>query len=70
MNKALGSISYLVDNGYRIVFDKDEKTGKDMSMMYHKESKAAARFRRVKNVWVLDAIIDADDEEQGFHRHA
>ena len=36
VNKALASISYLVDQGYRVTFDNDEESGKDASMMMHK----------------------------------
>ena len=68
VNKALGSISYLVDHEYRIVFDKDEKTGIDLSMMIHKPTGTMTRFRRQRNVWILDAIIEADDTP--FRRHA
>ncbi len=70
VNKALGSISYLVGTGHRVTFDKDMATGKDLSLMYHKESKTAARFRRERNIWVLDALIDAEDEDPSVHRHA
>ena len=38
VNKFLGSISYLVDQGFRVT----------------------SRFRRDRNIWVLDAMIDAD----------
>ena len=68
VNKALGSISYLVDHGYRVTFDKDEVTGKDLSMMYHKKTKTATRFRREKNVWVLDAFIEDEARQAPFHR--
>ena len=60
VNKALGSISYLVDHGYRVVFDRDPISGRDMSCMVHKESKRTSRFRRDRNVWILDAIVDGD----------
>ena len=36
VNMALGAVSYLVDNGYRVVFDEDLKTGKDISFMLRK----------------------------------
>ena len=36
VNKALGSASYLVDNGYRVAFDKDLTTSEDFSYMIHK----------------------------------
>ena len=67
VNKALGSISYLVDHDYSVIFDKDEKTGKDLSMMTHKPTMRKTRFRREKNVWVLDAIID-EQADASFHR--
>ena len=38
VNKALGAISYLVGEGYRIVFEKDMKTGKDTSVMIDKST--------------------------------
>ena len=60
VNKALGSISYLVDNGYRVVFDKDPVSGRDMSCMTHKGSNRVSRFRRDRNVWVLDAVVSKD----------
>ena len=68
VNKALGSISYMVDHQYRIIFDKDEKTGTDLSLMIHKPTGVTTRFRRQRNVWILDAIIEVDD--QSFRRHA
>ena len=67
VNKALGSISYLVDNAYRVTFDQDLATGKDMSVMVHKPSNTVTRFRREKNIWVLDAFVDLDED---FQRHA
>ena len=60
VNKALGSISYQVDNGYRVVFDKDPVSGRDMSCMTHKGSNRVSRFRRDRNVWVLDAMVSKD----------
>ena len=59
VNKALGSVSYLVDNGYRVAFDKDIATGKDLSFMIHKPSGRTTRFRRDRNVWVLNAIVES-----------
>ena len=55
VNKALGSVSYMTDMGYRVIFDRDEKTGVDMSRMEHKATGRTTRFRREKNIWVLDA---------------
>ena len=41
-----------------MVYDKNMETGEDLSYMVHKPTKQAYRFRREKNVWILDAIID------------
>ena len=72
VNKALGAVSHLVDMGYKVVFDKDMATGKDLSMMMNKKTNVTSRFRRERNVWVLDAYINiADDAEKNnldFHR--
>ena len=71
VNKALGAISYLVDNNHRVVFDKDMATGKDLSLMLNKGTKQVDRFRRDRNVWVLDATVDEDDVPgTHFHRQA
>ncbi len=73
VNKALASISFMVDHGYRVTFDQDEETGHDLSMMLHKASNTITRFRRDRNVWVLDAIVDMDipgKADESFHRRA
>ena len=57
VNKALGSVSYMVDHEFKVVFDKDEATGTDLSMMIHKPTGRTTRFRREKNVWILDAYV-------------
>ena len=68
VNKALGSISYLVDRGYKVVFDKCMRTGTDTSMMIKKSTMRAAKFRRDRNIWVLDAYVDVvEDAEGGLH---
>ena len=69
VNKALGAVSYFVDKDYRVVFDRDSKTGKDISHMTHKPSGQCTRFRRERNVWVLDAFTKVTKTE-GFGRHA
>ena len=60
VNKALGSVAYFVDNKYRVVYDTDEKTGDDISMMTHKPSGRITRFRRERNIWILDAFAPSD----------
>ena len=70
VNKALCSISSLVDEGYKIVFDKNTKTDQDTSYMIHKETGVITRFRRARNVWVLDAFVDVENNNisQDFRR--
>ena len=70
VNKALCAVSNLVDNGFRVVFDKNMKTNQDTSHMLHKETGVTTRYRRSRNVWVLDAFIDGENnnKDQSFHR--
>ncbi len=73
VNKALASIADRVDHGYRVTFDKDEKTGRDASYMIHKKTKKIIKMVRCGNVWRIEAIVDVkniDDErlEQTFPR--
>ena len=68
VNKALGSGAYMVDHGFRVVYDKDMDTDEDLSYMIHKASKRAFRFRRERNVWILDAVVAADSILGGFSR--
>ena len=73
VNKALGAASYLVDNGYRVIFEKNMVTGQDVSLMTNKIAGVTSRFRRERNVWVLDAFVDLQTkcnskDEQGFAR--
>ena len=57
VNKALGAVSYLVDKGYKVTFEKNMSTGQDMSMMVNKHTGVTSRFRRERHVWVFDAFI-------------
>ncbi len=47
-----------MDHGYRVTFDKDEKTGRDASYMLHKKSKKIIKMTRHGNVWRVEAIVD------------
>ena len=38
VNKALCAVSYLVDHGHQVIFDRDEKTGVDTSRIVNKAS--------------------------------
>ena len=50
----------MVDRVFRVLYDKDMETGKDLSYMIHKPMKKAFRFRRDKSVWILDAAVAAE----------
>jgi hypothetical protein len=44
-----------------------------LSYMRHKASGRTTRYRRDRNIWVLDAMIEPDKEEKNekpFHRPA
>ena len=69
VNKALGAVSYFVDHDYKVVFDRDAKTGRDMSYMMHKPTNGTRRLRRDRNIWVLDAYAYNEKNSQaGFVR--
>ena len=60
VNKALLAVSDRVDHNYRVVFDKDQRSGQDLSYMLEKNSGKVLKLRRERNVWVLDAIVPGD----------
>ena len=68
VNEAVCAISYSVDKGYKVVFDKNMVTNQDTSHMMHKETGTATRFRRQRNVWIFDAFVNNGSDGQGFHR--
>ena len=55
----------MVDHRHRVVFDQDE-AGKDMSYMLHKPSGDIFKLRRERNVWVLDAMVEEDEDIEDF----
>ena len=61
VNKALAAIADRVDNNFRVVFDKDFKTGMDSSYMLNKTNNKVIKSTRVGNVWVINAIVNAED---------
>ena len=63
VNKVLAAVSALVDTNHRVVFDKDEKTGEDVSYILNKTTGEFIRMRRDRNVWILDAFIEEDFDE-------
>ena len=62
VNKVLASVSWLVDHGHRVVFDKDVGTGRDISFITHKGSGQAIKMKRDRNVWVIDAFVTESSE--------
>ena len=46
VNKTLGAVSYLVDRGYKVTFEKNMKTGQDLSHMTNKIKGATTHLRR------------------------
>ena len=68
VNKPLGSVAHFVDREYRVVFDQNSVTGEDLSYMVHKPTKRTYRFRRCRNIWILDAIVDLADLLGDFSR--
>ena len=70
VSKVLAAVSALVDSGHRVVFDRDEKTGADVSFIVDKATGAATKMRRERNVWVVDAWIEEGEPNSasGFGR--
>ena len=58
VNKVLASVSALVDSNHRVTFDKDEKTGTDISFIMDKRTGMQTKMRRERNVWVVDALVE------------
>ena len=62
VNKVLCAVSYLVDHGMKVIFDRDERSGVDTSHILNKKTGKTIKLRRERNVWSIDAYIDEDDE--------
>jgi hypothetical protein len=56
VNKALGSVSQIVDSNHRVTFDCDEY-GRDISHIENKNSGEKMWLRRVNGVYVLDMLV-------------
>ena len=61
----LASVSALVDSGHKVVFEKDRKTGVDISFITNMNTGKSIRMNRERNVWTIDTFVD---EEPGFSR--
>ena len=62
VNKVLASVSYMVDSGHRVTFDKCETTGVDLSFIVNKKTGDTVKMRRDRNVWIIDAFVDNDSD--------
>ena len=51
INKPLISVSKLIENGYKVVFDGDN------SYILHKRTKKIIKMRKERGVFVVDAYI-------------
>ena len=49
----------MVGSGHRVVFDKDDATGTELSFIVNKKSNCIG-MRRDGNVCVIDAFVDDD----------
>ena len=63
VNKVLAAVSALVDAGNKVVFDRDDKTGLDISLIVNKKSGLYTKLRRERNVWVVDAWVEEEDDD-------
>ena len=59
----MGAIADRVDRNNRVVFDKDEYTGRDVSYILDKTEKRATKMSRTGNVWKVDAIVRVESVE-------
>ena len=62
INKPLLSVSKLIRDGWRVVFDEEE------CFMLHKDSKKKIEIKRERGVFVIDAYVNGPDP--GFTRQA
>ena len=72
VSKALGSVSQMVDNGNRVVFELDQN-GYDISYIENKDSREKIWLRRENGVYVLDMMVappsfNHKTEQPGFPR--
>ena len=63
VKKALGSVSQMVKNGSKLVFDQDN-SGKDMSYIQNKRSNEKIWLRHENSVYVLDLMVALPADEQ------
>ena len=64
VNKVLASVSYMVDTGHRVVFDQDDVSGEDISFITNKKTGVSIKMRRDRQVWVVDAFVEEEIDEE------
>ena len=63
INKPLVSVSKLIDDGWRVVFDDEA------SYLIHKKTKRTIQLQRERGVFTIDAFVDpADSADAPFSR--
>ena len=60
-NKAVVADGERVDDGYRVVYDKNLDTVEGLSYLIDKKTKEILRMHRDGNVWVEEAVVDEED---------
>ena len=55
----------LVDQHNQVIFDNDDITGFDISMIVNKKSGKIMHMTRERNVWTIDAFIDEEPNQDG-----
>ena len=68
VNKALAAVSALVDSNHRVVFDKDMKTGADISFVVDQSTNLSTNMRRERNFRAIDAWTDEEEPGMDFAR--
>ena len=64
INKPLVSVSKLIDEGWRVVFDVEG------SYLLHKATKRKIMMERTRGVFTVEAYIEPENEAPVFSRHA
>lgn len=64
VKKALGSVSQMVQNNNRVVFDQDEQ-GRDISYVQNKRTNEKIWLRRENGVYVLDLLVGPPRQQRG-----
>jgi hypothetical protein len=64
INKPLVSVSRLIDEGWRVIFDDEG------SYLIHKKTKKIIRMDRTRGVFTIEAYVEPEDNKPVFSRQA